>query len=422
MSARRIRTGGSGRSSSRDRRRRAAASSRPTSRGRCRQADRVILPAVFRSTLPEAERLSTEQLVNDLKAAGVDARYIPNTDDIVATVVAREPGRRSRDHHVERRLRRHSSEAADRARAPGAESRDASRSGSSPAGDAALRRGAARAHRPGAERLVRRACRARSRRAWARSSATSSIGYCSVTVYFDPLQVDAAWLEGEVRASAGDASMSRTPPRAPLVEVPVCYGGDLGPDLADVAAFAACSEAEVDRPARRPRVSRLHGRLRSRLRLHGRGRAEDRRAAASVAAHGRAGGVGRDRRRTDRRLPGRHARRLEHHRPHAARPYDPDRPEPFLFKSGDRVRFRPISDARVPSSRDAAPSRVVRPGMLTTVQDLGRWGFQANGVPVAGPMDEYSHVLANRLVGNTPVGRGARSHADRAGAAGGRRK
>jgi antagonist of KipI len=40
--------------------------------------------------------------------------------------------------------------------------------------------------------------------------------------------------------------------------------------------------------------------------------------------------------------------------------------------------------------------------MLTTVQDLGRWGFQASGVPVAGPMDEYSHRLANRLVGNPP--------------------
>jgi antagonist of KipI len=43
---------------------------------------------------------------------------------------------------------------------------------------------------------------------------------------------------------------------------------------------------------------------------------------------------------------------------------------------------------------------VVRPGMLTTVQDLGRWGRQGDGVPVAGPMDPYSHRLANRLVGN----------------------
>jgi len=43
---------------------------------------------------------------------------------------------------------------------------------------------------------------------------------------------------------------------------------------------------------------------------------------------------------------------------------------------------------------------VVKPGLLTTVQDLGRWGHQHEGVPVAGPMDPYSHRLANRLVGN----------------------
>jgi biotin-dependent carboxylase-like uncharacterized protein len=44
---------------------------------------------------------------------------------------------------------------------------------------------------------------------------------------------------------------------------------------------------------------------------------------------------------------------------------------------------------------------VVRPGMLTTVQDLGRWGRQGSGVPVAGPMDGYSHRLANRRAGNS---------------------
>ena len=43
---------------------------------------------------------------------------------------------------------------------------------------------------------------------------------------------------------------------------------------------------------------------------------------------------------------------------------------------------------------------VVKPGMLTSVQDLGRWGHQGLGVPVAGPMDVYSHRLANWLVGN----------------------
>ncbi len=50
------------------------------------KADRVILPAVFRSTLPDEERLSAEVLIADLRAAGVDARYIPDTGDIVRAV------------------------------------------------------------------------------------------------------------------------------------------------------------------------------------------------------------------------------------------------------------------------------------------------------------------------------------------------
>jgi UDP-N-acetylmuramate: L-alanyl-gamma-D-glutamyl-meso-diaminopimelate ligase len=53
------------------------------------KADRVILPAVFRSSLPEQERLSPEALIHDLQAQGVDARFIPRVDDIVSTV-ARE--------------------------------------------------------------------------------------------------------------------------------------------------------------------------------------------------------------------------------------------------------------------------------------------------------------------------------------------
>jgi antagonist of KipI len=45
---------------------------------------------------------------------------------------------------------------------------------------------------------------------------------------------------------------------------------------------------------------------------------------------------------------------------------------------------------------------VVKPGLLTTVQDLGRFGHQDAGVPVAGPMDVFSHRHANQLVGNAP--------------------
>ncbi len=39
-------------------------------------------------------------------------------------------------------------------------------------------------------------------------------------------------------------------------------------------------------------------------------------------------------------------------------------------------------------------------GLLTSVQDQGRVGYQSDGIPVAGVMDDYAHQLANILVGN----------------------
>lgn len=45
---------------------------------------------------------------------------------------------------------------------------------------------------------------------------------------------------------------------------------------------------------------------------------------------------------------------------------------------------------------------VVEPGLFATVQDLGRPGFRAWGVPVGGAFDMRSHELANALVGNPP--------------------
>ncbi|MDF2569518.1 MAG: kipA 1 [Sporomusa sp.] len=43
---------------------------------------------------------------------------------------------------------------------------------------------------------------------------------------------------------------------------------------------------------------------------------------------------------------------------------------------------------------------VLRPGLLTTIQDLGRYGYQKYGVIVSGAMDGYSLRVANLLVGN----------------------
>jgi len=48
-----------------------------------------------------------------------------------------------------------------------------------------------------------------------------------------------------------------------------------------------------------------------------------------------------------------------------------------------------------------AAIEVIKPGALSTFQDLGRVGYQQLGVPANGVMDERAHRLANALVGNT---------------------
>lgn len=44
--------------------------------------------------------------------------------------------------------------------------------------------------------------------------------------------------------------------------------------------------------------------------------------------------------------------------------------------------------------------KIIRPGMLTTVQDLGRTGHRQIGLPRGGAMDAFALRLANLLVGN----------------------
>jgi len=55
-------------------------------------ADEVVIAGVFRSSLPESERLSAEQLVDDLRRQGQRARHIAAVDDIVRTIVAEHRG------------------------------------------------------------------------------------------------------------------------------------------------------------------------------------------------------------------------------------------------------------------------------------------------------------------------------------------
>jgi UDP-N-acetylmuramate: L-alanyl-gamma-D-glutamyl-meso-diaminopimelate ligase len=52
-------------------------------------ADEVVIASVFRSSLPPGERLSEDELVNDIRLAGKAARHLPDVDTIV-NEVARE--------------------------------------------------------------------------------------------------------------------------------------------------------------------------------------------------------------------------------------------------------------------------------------------------------------------------------------------
>lgn len=68
--------------------------------------------------------------------------------------------------------------------------------------------------------------------------------YRGVLVVFDPLSVTHQDIEREVLerlAHAGEAA----PPASRVVEIPVCYGGDFGPDLESVAAIRGLSPAQV---------------------------------------------------------------------------------------------------------------------------------------------------------------------------------
>lgn len=69
--------------------------------------------------------------------------------------------------------------------------------------------------------------------------------YCAIGVHFDPLLTDLAALERVIGEEA--QAIAHTEPRdaASIVEIPVRYGGEDGPDLEGVAAWAGCSTADV---------------------------------------------------------------------------------------------------------------------------------------------------------------------------------
>lgn len=170
------------------------------------------------------------------------------------------------------------------------------------------------------------------------------VGYCTVTVYFDPLQIDAPWLESEIQAAAGPARQATRTDRA-VVDVPVCYEGDLAPDLDDVARFGGCSPDEVvalhtNRTYRVYMLGFIPGfaylaEVDPRIAAPRRAAPRTEVPAGAVAIAGGQTGIYPAVTPGGWNIIGRTRKK----------PYDPGRPVPFLFGVGDEVRFRPVSRA-----------------------------------------------------------------------------
>ncbi|MEM9393553.1 MAG: 5-oxoprolinase subunit PxpB [Pseudomonadota bacterium] len=66
----------------------------------------------------------------------------------------------------------------------------------------------------------------------------------SLTVHYDPLQINQASLKASLMDLARPSSSEREP-NTTLWRLPVCYGGSFGPDLPDLVADTGLSEADV---------------------------------------------------------------------------------------------------------------------------------------------------------------------------------
>jgi KipI family sensor histidine kinase inhibitor len=166
--------------------------------------------------------------------------------------------------------------------------------------------------------------------------------YHTVAVYFDPLAIDGGELRQSLEALAAaqgleNAGQGRTH------MIPVCYGGEFGPDLAEVAAFARATPDEVVALycATSYRVYMLGfvpgfaylGSVPDRLGLPRRSTPRLKVPAGSVALAGSQTGI------YPRETPG--GWNLIGRTP--VKPFDARREDPFLLRPGDEVRFVPIS-------------------------------------------------------------------------------
>lgn len=169
--------------------------------------------------------------------------------------------------------------------------------------------------------------------------------FCSLMIVYDPCVVGYDQLVTRVRGKLRNLSATESGVRR-IVVIPVCYGGDFGPDLGTVAAHANLTEKEVvalhsgrdyliDMLGFLPGFAYLGG---LDPRLHTPRLAVPRTSipAGSVGIGGAQTGIYPLASPGGWQIIGRSP----------VRPYDPERTQPILYSAGDYLRFSPISPAR----------------------------------------------------------------------------
>ena len=164
------------------------------------------------------------------------------------------------------------------------------------------------------------------------------VTYNAVTVHFDPRAMNRDSLCIEMKALAV-RTVDEASADTRTVEVPVSYGGEAGPDLAAVAAFARCPQDEVIglHTATEYRVYMLGflpgfpymAAVNARIAMPRLDAPRLRVPAGSVGIAGMQTGIYPYESPGGWRIIGRTSLRL----------FDAARPEPFLLKAGDRVKF-----------------------------------------------------------------------------------
>ncbi|MCB2189023.1 MAG: 5-oxoprolinase subunit PxpB [Deltaproteobacteria bacterium] len=234
-------------------------------------------------------------------------------------------------------------------------------------------------------------------------------GYATVQVQFDPLVTDHAEVEDHVRGVlAGLPPAAEHSPR--VVEVPVVYGGEHGPDLEFLERHTGLAASEIIERHTAPLYPcYLVGFTPGFPFLGGLDPALAAPRLDSPRAGLLPGAVGIAGQQTGLYpLGGPGGWRIMGRTPLMV--FNPLAEPPALILPGDLVRFTAVEDAAFPlppvADQPWDPTgrsvwEVLTPG-CATVQDAGRWGRQNLGVPMAGALDQAALRAANRLVGNPP--------------------